>query len=143
MLSDDPERRIDSDTRLATRPTAATISIGVDDTSGGLEKRPIDSYSTQAATPNSSTVLARAAITSRRYRPKVRPEWAAARRTAMIADSAMAMPSASVAMCAASDSRARELVSRPPTSSASMIDPVMARPSHSLPRCLSPRLAAP
>ena len=90
-----------------------TISTGNDATSGASPMRLIASNSTQPATRKSSAAFASAARISRRYNPNVRCGWESDDDAAWIAASAMPSPSASVAMCPASESNASDPVAMP------------------------------
>ena len=79
--------------------------------------------------------MASAASTSSRYSPKVRCESVAARDAAVIAASAIAMPSTSVNMCPASESSASEPVSRAATASTTMKTASSPAAHHRRARC--------
>jgi hypothetical protein len=138
MLSRAPERSSRKATTLTTRPPVATSSIGPAGTSGGSVNRPTASITTYPATPVSSTALASAASTSSRYSPKVRCESVPARPAAWIAASAIAMPSTSVNMWPASDSRASEPVASAAAASTSMTTASRPAAHHRRVRCRPP-----
>ena len=125
--------------RLTTMPARATTRISVASTSGGEMSRRTASIAMIAASTSRVMPLAWAERISARLRPKV--IWPSAGRWArLMATSEKPIAAASVSMCAASESSARELARIPVTTSAAMKARISARAIASLPRS-APALA--